>query len=253
MSEISKEVIKSIDKEMPVRINKFLSDAGFCSRREADRIINECRVLIDGIPAQLGSKVIPGQVVEADGKILKRKSEIILIAFNKPVGVECTTDAENPDNIVDFINYPERIYPIGRLDKNSSGLILLTNTGELVNEILKSSKKHEKEYIVGLAKPVTDEFLKKMRNGVFLEELNVKTRQCRVEKINDRTIRIVLTQGLNRQIRRMCAALSNRVVTLKRVRIMNINLGSLEEGRYRDVSQKEIYELLSELFLNNER
>ncbi len=248
MPEISKDLIKTIDKEAPVRINKFLSDAGFCSRREADRLINEGRVLIDGTRAELGSKVSFGQVVEADGKILERKKNIILIAFNKPVGIECTTDRKNPDNIIDFINYPERIYPIGRLDKNSSGLlILLTNTGELVNEILKSSKKHEKEYIVGLSKPVTEDFLKEFRSGVFLEELDVKTRKCKAEKTDEKTIKTVLTQGLNRQIRRMCETLGNRVLTLKRVRIMNINLGNLEEGKYREVSQKEIHELFSQL------
>lgn len=247
MPEISKDLIKTIDKKAPVRINKYLSDAGFCSRREADRLINEGRVLIDGTKAELGSKVFFGQVVEADGKILERSRKIILIAFNKPVGIECTTDRKNADNIIDFINYPERIYPIGRLDKNSSGLILLTNTGELVNEILKSSKKHEKEYIVGLSKPVTEEFLKEFRSGVFLEELNVKTRKCKAEKIDKKTIKAVLTQGLNRQIRRMCETLGNRVLTLKRVRIMNINLGNLEEGKYREVSQKEICELFSQL------
>lgn len=235
-----------MDKEKPVRLNKYLSDAGFCSRREADRLIEAGRVLIDGVVAQTGQKVYAGQYVSCDGKELRRSSKMVLIAFNKPAGVECTAAPDNPDNIVDFIGYPERIYPIGRLDKPSRGLILLTNTGELVNGILKASNYHEKEYVVRTDRPVTSEFIKKMGAGVTLDD-GTTTRQCRVWKINRNTFGIILTQGLNRQIRRMSEACGCTVTDLKRIRIMNITLNDLPEGKWRALKQEEIKELVRQI------
>ena len=250
MDKLSKDLVRTNDPEEPVRLNKYLSDAGFCSRREADKLIEEGRVFVDGVVAVLGQKVLPGQVVEADGKVLNRSEELILLAYHKPLGVECTTDPKNPDNIVDQIHYPARIYPIGRLDKNSTGLILLTNTGEIVNQILKSSNYHEKEYVVTVDQPITKEFLQKMRSGVtiHLEDgvKKVKTRECEVKQMDRYTFSIILTQGLNRQIRRMCQELGYTVKNLNRIRIMNILLGDLKTGTYRSLTEDEIKELVSE-------
>ena len=250
MDKLSKDLVRSNDPEKPVRLNKYLSDAGFCSRREADKLIEDGRVFVDGVVAVLGQKVLPGQVVEADGKVLNRSEELILLAYHKPLGVECTTDPKNPDNIVDQIHYPTRIYPIGRLDKNSTGLILLTNTGEIVNQILKSSNYHEKEYVVTVDQPITKEFLQKMRSGVtiHLEDgvKKVKTRECEVKQMDRYTFSIILTQGLNRQIRRMCQELGYTVKNLNRIRIMNILLGDLKTGEYRPLTEEEIKELVSE-------
>ncbi len=247
---IQKDLIRDRSEE-PVRLNKYMSDSGFCSRREADRLIEAGKVLIDGNIAKLGDRVLPGQEVTACGKLLTPSSELILLALNKPAGIECTTDRTNPDNIIDFVGYPERVYPVGRLDKNSTGLILLTNTGELVNRILKSSNYHEKEYLVTVEKDLTEEFLKKMRSGVTIEIDNenrtVTTRPCKVEKKNQRTFNIVLTQGYNRQIRRMCRALGYHVRELKRIRIMNLLLGDLKEGTFREVTTEEIRELVRRL------
>ena len=250
MDNLSKDLVRTNDPEEPVRLNKYLSDAGFCSRREADKLIEEGRVFVDGVVAVLGQKVLPGQVVEADGKVLNRSEELILLAYHKPLGVECTTDPKNPDNIVDQIHYPARIYPIGRLDKNSTGLILLTNTGEIVNQILKASNYHEKEYVVTVDQPITKEFLQKMRSGVtiHLEDgvKKVKTRECEVKQMDRYTFSIILTQGLNRQIRRMCQELGYTVKNLNRIRIMNILLGDLKTGTYRSLTEDEIKELVSE-------
>ena len=250
MDNLSKDLVRTNDPEEPVRLNKYLSDAGFCSRREADKLIEEGRVFVDGVVAVLGQKVLPGQVVEADGKVLNRSEELILLAYHKPLGVECTTDPKNPDNIVDQIHYPARIYPIGRLDKNSTGLILLTNTGEIVNQILKASNYHEKEYVVTVDQPITNEFLQKMRSGVtiHLEDgaKKVKTRECDVKQMDRYTFSIILTQGLNRQIRRMCQELGYTVKNLNRIRIMNILLGDLKTGTYRSLTEDEIKELVSE-------
>lgn len=245
MSGLDKNNIDFFDTSSPVRLNKFLSDAGFCSRREADRLIEDGKVFIDGQPAALGTRVEPGQEVSVNGKVLKRDNNIILIAYNKPEGIECTTDADNPDNIVAHINYPKRIYPIGRLDKNSTGLILLTNTGEIVNGILRSVNMHEKEYVVSVDKDIDEDFIQKMRNGIYLDELEVKTRPCEVCKNSAREFNIILTQGLNRQIRRMCAALGYKVVSLKRIRIMNIELDGLKEDEFREVSKQEFDTLLN--------
>ncbi len=211
-------------------------------------MIEAGRIQIDGKKAVLGDKVEPGQEVTVDGKKVELNQNLILIALNKPEGIECTTDASNPDNIVDFIHFPERVYPIGRLDKNSTGLILLTNTGELVNKILKASNYHEKEYQVTVDKEVTSDFLKQISDGVMIhidnEDRTVTTRKCKVTKSGKRSFTIILTQGYNRQIRRMCKALGYRVEKLKRVRIMNIELGKLPLGKYRDVTQEELRGLL---------
>lgn len=232
---------KSADEQ--IRLNKFLSDAGVCSRREADRMTELGRIKVNGEIALMGQKVTLSDVVEADGKLISREQEQILLAFNKPVGVECTADLTNPDNIIDFINYEKRIYPIGRLDKSSQGLILMTNDGSLVNNILKASNYHEKEYVVTVDKPITDEFIKHMSEGVeILEQI---TRPCKVKQINRHTFNIILTQGLNRQIRRMCKALGYKVQKLKRIRVMNIELGNLPKGAYRNVTDNELKELLS--------
>jgi len=234
-----------MDSNEGVRINKYLSEAGFCSRRKADKLVGEGKVYIDGELALVGSKVYKGQSVVCDGVELKKQDEFVLIAFNKPRGVVCTASKKDKDNIVDFIGYDKRIYPIGRLDKQSEGLILLTNNGDIVNGILKARNYHEKEYIVTVNKKISDEFLKGMSKGVVLEELNTVTRPCKVKKVNDNTFKIILTQGLNRQIRRMCEKFDLRVVKLKRVRIMNIRLGNLGLGAYRKLNKNELDELFS--------
>ncbi|MCI9447493.1 MAG: pseudouridine synthase [Lachnospiraceae bacterium] len=225
--------------EGSVRINKYLSEAGVCSRREADRQIEAGRVAINGRPAVAGDKVSPSDVVMYEGKLVSKEEEAILLAVNKPAGIVCTSEKREKDNIVDYINYPKRIYPIGRLDKTSHGLLLMTNQGELVNKMMRSGNYHEKEYIVKVNKDVTDEFLHGMAKGVYLEELQKTTRPCLVEKVGRRVFRIILTQGLNRQIRRMCESFQYRVMDLKRVRIMNIRLGDLKEGEYRKVTREE--------------
>lgn len=233
---------------MEVRINKYLSAAGFCSRREADRLVEAGRVSIDGRVAGMGDKVSDGQKVQVDNKDISVEEEKILLAFNKPAGIVCTTtDSQGANNIVDYIGYNKRIYPMGRLDKDSHGLILMTNNGEIMDKILRSANGHEKEYIVEVNKDIDDEFVKNMSNGVYLEELERTTLPCRVYKDGKRKFRIILTQGLNRQIRRMCDNLGYRVVDLKRIRIMNIVLGDLKEGSYRNVTDKEYSRLLSML------
>jgi len=222
-----------------MRLNKFLSDAGVCSRREADALIERGRVLVDGQVAEVGMRVFSEQKIVVNGETVVREEEFVLLAVNKPVGVVCTTRSRfKEDNIVDLVHYPKRVYPIGRLDKNSEGLILMTNKGEIVNQILKGSNYHEKEYLVSVDKPVTKGFLNQMRNGVPV--LDTVTRKCMAEQIGERQFRIVLTQGLNRQIRRMCEYCGYRVRKLKRVRIMNILLGDLKVGEYREVTGKEL-------------
>lgn len=233
---------------MEVRINKYLSAAGFCSRREADRLVEAGRVSIDGRIAGMGDKVSDGQKVQVDNKDISVEEENIMLVFNKPAGIVCTTtDSQGANNIVDYIGYNKRIYPIGRLDKDSHGLILMTNNGEIMDKILRSANGHEKEYIVEVNKDIDDEFVKNMSKGVYLEELERTTLPCRVYKDGKRKFRIILTQGLNRQIRRMCDNLGYRVVDLKRIRIMNIVLGDLKEGSYRNVTDKEYSRLLSML------
>lgn len=225
-----------------MRVNKYIAESGFCSRRQADELIKEKRVTINGQVCQLGSTVKPGDVVAVDGKPIKPKEKKVYIALNKPVGIECTTDRRVKENIVDFVGHPQRIFPIGRLDKDSEGLILLTNDGDIVNKILRSENNHEKEYIVTVNKPIDDEFIKAMSSGV--EILGRKTKPCKVYKVDKNTFRIILTQGMNRQIRRMCQALGYRVLRLKRIRIMNINLGLLKVGHWRNLTKKELDTLM---------
>lgn len=232
----------NLDIDKGIRINKYLSDAGVCSRREADRYIAQGKVYIDGIKAEMGSRVRTDSKVTFCGKPVKNKEKKVLIAFNKPKGIVCTTDSRDPDNIVDFINFPTRIYPIGRLDKDSEGLILLTNDGSIVNGILKARYGHEKEYIVTVNKEISKEFVKGMSEGVPI--LDTVTKPCEVTVIDKNTFRIILTQGLNRQIRRMCEYLGYRVTKLVRIRIMNINLGRLKTGTWRNVTEKEMEELM---------
>lgn len=225
---------------MDERINKYLSSCGYCSRREADRLIDEKRVMIDGVIAELGSRVSDGQQVTVDDKPVAVSDERILIAFNKPVGIVCTTtDKQGDNNIVDYIGFDKRIYPIGRLDKDSEGLILLTNQGQLMDDILRSVNGHEKEYIVTVNKKLEPDFAKKMSQPMYIKELDRWTNKCAVKVIDERTFNIILTQGLNRQIRRMSQILGYKVVKLKRIRIMNINLGNLKTGEYRYVSDSE--------------
>ena len=228
---------------MNIRINKYLSEAGYCSRRRADKLIEEGKVTINGIIPLIGARVKDEDQVVVEGqrigKSTKRKK--IYLAFNKPVGVVCTTDrAVEPDNIIDFINYPKRIFPIGRLDKSSEGLIFLTNDGDIVNKILRSRNDHEKEYIVSVNRNINREFIQKMSNGV--EILDTITKNCFVKQLGPKKFKIILTQGLNRQIRRMCESLGYRVKSLKRVRIMNINL-DIPRGKYRNFTKEELKEI----------
>lgn len=227
---------------MATRINKYLSEVGYCSRREGDRLIQEGKVTINGKVPEMGTKVEEGDVVCVDGMSVEKTDEKLLyLAFNKPVGIVCTTDTRvEPDNIIDFINYPTRIFPIGRLDKPSEGLIFLTNDGDIVNKILRARNNHEKEYIVTVNKPITKDFVHKMSNGV--EILDTVTKPCKVEQIGKNKFRIILTQGLNRQIRRMCEHLEYHVWSLKRVRIMNIEL-DLPVGKLREFTKEEFTEL----------
>ena len=228
-----------------VRINKYLSEAGVCSRREADRQIAAGNVTIDGITAETGARVKAGQTVCVCGKPVAKEEEMILLAFHKPVGIVCTAEKREKNNVVDYINYPKRIYPVGRLDKDSEGLLLLTNQGDLVNRIMRAGNYHEKEYAVTVDKEINEEFLRGMRNGVPI--LDTVTRPCTVRKTGKRSFQIILTQGLNRQIRRMCEYFGYQVQTLKRVRIMNLTLDGLKPGEYRDIRAEERVELNSRI------
>ncbi len=234
-----------------IRINKFLSEAGICSRRGADHMVEDGRVTINGVVAQLGDRIQPGQKVCVDGKTVSREDERILLAYHKPKGIVCTSAKKEKNNIIDYLNYPKRIYPIGRLDKDSEGLLLLTNDGELANEIMKARNYHEKEYEVTVSRPVTETFLRGMAGGVPI--LDTMTRKCQVEQTGKRSFRIVLTQGLNRQIRRMCEYFGYRVTKLVRVRIMNIYLGDLPVGKYRELTEKEWAELSAALKKDEEK
>ena len=227
-----------------IRINKYLSEVGYCSRRAADQLIERGRVKINGNIPEMGTKVLPGdQVTVDDEPIGTPQEEFIYIAFNKPVGIVCTTDhLREKDNIIDYINYPKRIFPIGRLDKPSEGLIFLTNDGDIVNKILRARNNHEKEYSVTVNKPVTKDFIQKMGNGIPI--LGTRTRKCFVKQTGSHTFTIILTQGLNRQIRRMCESLDYRVAKLKRVRIMNIKL-DVPVGQWRYLNEDEIWMIQS--------
>ena len=225
-----------------MRLNKFISETGICSRREADKWIAAGRVTWNGAPAALGTQVSPGDRVCIDGTPLGDKKKPIYLAFNKPVGITCTTEPGVEGNIVDFIGHAERIFPVGRLDKDSEGLILVTNDGDIVNEILRSENNHEKEYVVTVERPITDLALDMMASGVKI--MGVLTKPCRVQRLDAAVFRIVLTQGLNRQIRRMCSALGYRAQRLQRVRIINIELGGLGAGRWRELTEAELAGLL---------
>lgn len=245
-----------------IRLNKYLSEAGICSRRQADAMVDAGRIKVDGVIAVQGMKVTSGNEITVDGVVINaKKAKPVLLAVNKPKGIVCTTSDKDRNNIVDFLNYPERIYPVGRLDKESDGLVLMTNQGDIVNRILRGSNKHEKEYIVTVNKPINSQFLKAMREGVPIPDMNkairyqkdvdskdvpvVMTRPCKVDQLGRCEFRIILTQGLNRQIRRMCDYLGYRVIELRRVRIMNITLGELESGKYREIRGEELKRLLA--------
>ncbi len=233
-----KEIINIVENDHSISLNKYISSTGICSRREADKWIEAGRVKINGQIAQKGNRVTETDKVTIDGKPLKNRPKSIYIALNKPPGITSTTDLKDKDNIIDFVNHPQRIFPIGRLDKASSGLILLTNDGDIVNQILREENEHEKEYIVKVDKPVTKDFIKRMSNGLPI--LGTVTKKCTVEVVKPFVFRIILTQGLNRQIRRMCEYLDYRVITLKRIRVMNIQLDNLKVGQWRDLSKEEL-------------
>ncbi len=234
-----------MEENKGVRLNKYISDAGHCSRREADRWIEEGRVYIDGRKGTLGDRVLPGMKVTIQGERVKTQSKNVYIVLNKPVGIVCTTDKREPMNVVDFVDHDRRIYPIGRLDKDSEGLLLMTSDGDIVNRILRAAGRHEKEYQVTVDKPITHEFLAKMSSGVKI--LGTTTLPCQIRKTGEKAFTIILTQGLNRQIRRMCETLGYRVKTLKRVRIMNIHLGNLKLGQWRNLTPTEMKELMRRL------
>ena len=221
-----------------MRLNKYLSDAGVCSRREADRLVEEGKILVDGVQATLGMQVTAEQEILVNGKKVEREEKKILLVFHKPRGVECTTSPKVKNNVISYIGYPIRVYYVGRLDKDSDGLLLLTNEGELVNKIMRAGNCHEKEYVVTVDKPITREFIQKMKDGVPV--LGTVTRKCQVFQTGKRTFQIILTQGMNRQIRRMCEYLGYRVKRLKRVRVMNICLGDLPVGKYREATAEEM-------------
>ena len=227
------------------RLNKFIADSGYCSRREADRLISEGRVKIDGRTGVLGDKVLPGMKVVCDGKALSGDGKKVYIALNKPQGIVCTADPREPMNVVDYINYPIRIFPVGRLDKASEGLLLLTSDGEIVNRLLRAAGGHEKEYEVEVDKPLTPEFMQKMMAGVPI--LETVTLPCKLRRTGNRSFNLILVQGLNRQIRRMCEALGYNVVKLKRVRINTVKLGSLQPGQWKELSAAELSSLMDSI------
>ena len=227
------------------RLNKFIADSGYCSRREADRLIEEGRVRVDGRPGALGDKILPGMSVAVDGKVLSGESVKVYILLNKPKGIVCTADPREPMNVVDYVDHPARVFPVGRLDKDSEGLLLMTSDGGIVNRILRAAGGHEKEYEVTIDRPVTAEFVQQMMRGVPI--LDTVTLPCKVRRTGERSFNIVLVQGLNRQIRRMCAALGARVTHLRRIRIMNLKLGKLQPGQWRDLTPAELKGLTDQL------
>lgn len=247
MANKIEQQFKDRENQGAVRLNKYLSEAGVCSRREADKLIEQGKVTIDGVRAEAGRKVEPGQTVRIGKKVISRTDDMVVLAVNKPRGIVCTEEKRERDSIVRFLNYPVRITYIGRLDKDSEGLLLMTNNGDIINKMMRAGNRHEKEYKVTVDKPVTEEFLRRMSEGV--EILDTVTRPCVTEKIGKYKFRIVLTQGLNRQIRRMCEALGYEVKELRRTRIMNIELGNLKPGEYRNVTDEELnglYELIKD-------
>ena len=232
-----------LQKKEPVRLNKYLSEAGVCSRREADRLIESGKVTVDGKTAHTGMRVQPGQTVKVGRRVVSRQDEMVVLAVNKPRGIVCTEERRERDSIVRFLNYPIRVTYVGRLDKDSRGLLLMTNNGDIINKMMRSSNRHEKEYRVTVDKEITEDFLSRMSSGVPI--LDTVTRPCRVRQIGKYTFSIILTQGLNRQIRRMCETLGYAVRDLVRVRVMNIRLGNLKEGQYRKLTDEELEELYS--------
>lgn len=228
---------------MEYRLNKYISSSGICSRRDADRYIEQGHVTVDGKKAIVGMRVFPGQVVKVNGQIIETDIEPVYIALNKPVGIVCTTDTTEKDNIVDFISHEQRIFPIGRLDKDSQGLILLTNDGDIVNKILRAGNNHKKEYIVTVNRTITDDFLTKMSQGVPI--LDRVTRKCQLKKITPNIFQITLTQGLNRQIRRMCEYFDYQVIKLERIQVLNVKLGNLKQGHWRNLTLNELEELFN--------
>ncbi|MCI8766807.1 MAG: pseudouridine synthase [Ruminococcus sp.] len=232
-------------KTEPVRLNKYLSEAGVCSRREADRLIASGRVTVDGRPGETGMKVCPGQKVCIGKKVISRQEEMVVLAVNKPVGIVCTEERRECGSIIRYLDYPVRVTYIGRLDKDSRGLLLMTNNGDIINQIMRSANRHEKEYKVTVDREVTRDFLDRMAAGVPI--LDTVTRPCQVQKIGKYTFSIILTQGMNRQIRRMCEALGYQVKDLLRTRILNIRLGNLKEGEYRQVTDEELNELYEQI------
>ena len=228
-----------------ISLNKYISSTGVCSRREADKWIESGRVLLNGQVAIKGNRVEPGDEVKVDGKLISSKPKPIYIMLNKPPGITSTTDLKDRDNIIDFVNHPQRIFPIGRLDKPSTGLILLTNDGDIVNKILREENQHEKEYIVTVNKPITEAFIERMSKPIPM--LGTKTKPCKVQRLKKNLFKIILTQGLNRQIRRMVEFCDYRVVTLKRVRIMSLNINDLKVGKWRDLTSSELAELRRQL------
>lgn len=236
-----------LQKKEPVRLNKYLSEAGICSRREADRLIESGRVSVEGKTAETGMKVLPGQNVRVGKRLVSRKDEMVMLAVNKPAGIVCTEDHRERSSIVRFLDFPTRITYVGRLDKDSKGLLLMTNNGDIINKMMRANNRHEKEYKVTVDQEITREFIQKMSSGVPI--LDTMTRPCTVTKLGKYTFTIILTQGLNRQIRRMCDALGYHVKELVRTRVMNINLGNLKTGEYRELTDEELdclYELLLE-------
>ena len=221
-----------------INLNKYISSTGICSRREAEKLIVDGKVTINGKPTQLGNRVFDGDIVKINGQLLKSKPKTLYIAYNKPVGVVCTTDSKERNNIVRAINHTERLFPIGRLDKPSQGLIFLTNDGDIVNKILRAGNNHQKEYLVSVNQPITPDFIQKMGHGIPI--LGTVTKKCLVEQVSKNSFKIILTQGLNRQIRRMCEYLNYEVTKLVRTRIMNVNLAKLAEGTWRELSEEEI-------------
>lgn len=228
-------------KNGTINLNKYISSSGICSRREAEKFINEGRVTLNGKPTRLGNRVAKKDVVKLDGRLVKPKNTTLYIALNKPVGIVSTTDDREPKNIIKHINYPERLFPIGRLDKPSEGLIFLTNDGDIVNKILRSGNNHEKEYFVSVNNSISEDFIEKMSNGIPI--LGTITQKCKVDKVSDKIFKIILTQGLNRQIRRMCEYLGYEVTKLKRTRIMNVELGYLQAGDWRELTEDEMNEI----------
>jgi 23S rRNA pseudouridine2604 synthase len=237
-------------KAEKTRLNKYISETGVCSRRGADKLIEEGRILVNGKIPELGTRVDDDDEITLDGKPIKEKEKFVYLAFNKPVGITCTTEKKVEGNIIDYLNYPKRIYPIGRLDKPSEGLIFLTNHGDIINMILRAGNNHEKEYEVSVDQPITDNFIYRMSNGVPV--LDTITKNCKVKRTSKYTFNIILTQGLNRQIRRMCAHLGYKVTRLKRTRIMNVELGNLALGKYRNLTPTEL-EIIFKLIASSDK